>query len=360
MRSSTSLAEKTSEYDLYIKGKWLVLITLAAILLVVCVIAISAGSSGLSIVDVLKALIGQGSAQSRTIIWNVRMPRVAAGVGVGIALAMTGCIMQNVLRNPLASASTLGVTQGASFGAAFAIVQLGAGVQIGNAGAAAAIAVTNPYLVTVCAFLGGIATTAVILGLSRVSNITPTTMILAGVALSSLFTGATTLIQYFADDVLISTVVYWTFGSLGRAGWREIALIFFLSGLAFIYFIFNRWNYNALESGTHTAKSLGVSVDSLILLSMIVCSLIAAVATAFVGCINFIGLLAPHMIRRFVGNDYRFLIPCSALTGAIIMIAADIVSRMIVAPVILPIGALTSFLGAPLFLYMIIKKGNIK
>ena len=239
-------------------------------------------------------------------------------------------------------------------------MRLGAGVQIGNAGAAAAIAVTNPYIVTICAFLGGIATTAVILGLARIGSVTPSTMILAGVALSSLFTGATTLIQYFADDVLISTVVYWTFGSLARAGWREIAFIFVFSGLAFFYFIFNRWNYNAMESGTPTAKSLGVPVDSLILISMLVCSLISAVSVAFVGCINFIGLIAPHISRRFVGNDYRFLIPCSALIGAALMIAADIVSRMLVAPTVLPIGALTSFLGAPLFFYMIMKKGNIK
>jgi iron complex transport system permease protein len=308
----------------------------------------------------MKALLGSGSARSKTIIWNLRLPRIAAGIGVGAALAMAGCIMQNVLRNPLASASTLGVTQGASFGAAFAIVQLGAGVQIGNAGAAAAIAVTNPYLVTICAFLGGIATTAVILGLSRVSMVTPSTMILAGVALSSLFTGATTLIQYFADDVLISTVVYWTFGSLGRAGWKEIALIFLFGIAAFGYFAYNRWNYNAMESGTHTAKSLGVSVDSLMLISMVVCALISSVSVAFVGCINFIGLIAPHMVRRFVGNDHRFLIPGSALMGAVLMIAADITSRMLIAPTMLPIGALTSFLGAPLFLYMIIKKGNIK
>lgn len=360
MRHAVRTAEKAADYNQYIRRKWIVLITLAVILLTICVVSVSVGSSGLSVVEILKALFGYGTARSKTIIWNLRMPRVAAGIGVGIALAMTGCVMQNTLRNPLASASTLGVTQGASFGAAFAIVRLGAGVQIGNAGAAAAIAVTNPYIVTICAFLGGIATTAVILGLARIGSVTPSTMILAGVALSSLFTGATTLIQYFADDVLISTVVYWTFGSLARAGWREIAFIFVFSGLAFFYFIFNRWNYNAMESGTPTAKSLGVPVDSLILISMLVCSLISAVSVAFVGCINFIGLIAPHISRRFVGNDYRFLIPCSALIGAALMIAADIVSRMLVAPTVLPIGALTSFLGAPLFFYMIMKKGNIK
>ena len=360
MTATTKSLRQASEYGQYIHRKWLACMALLVILLAACVLSLSVGSSGLSVLDILKALIGQGTQQSRTIIWNVRMPRIATGVGVGIALAMTGCVMQNVLRNPLASASTLGVTQGASFGAAFAIVHLGAGVQIGNAGAATGIAVTNPYTVTLCAFLGGISTTVVILGLSRARHVTPATMVLAGVALSSLFTGATTLIQYFTDDVLISTVVYWTFGSLGRAGWSEIALIFLLSALAFLYFTYNRWNYNAMESGAHTAKSLGVPVDALILVSMLVCALISAVSVAFVGCINFIGLLAPHMVRRFVGNDYRFLLPCSALMGAVLMVAADIVSRTLVSPAVLPIGALTSFLGAPLFLYMIVKKGNIR
>jgi iron complex transport system permease protein len=336
----------------------MILLSLAGVLSAMCVLSISVGSSGLSVAEILKTLLGGGMPSSRTIVWNVRMPRIAAGVSVGIALAMAGCVMQNVLRNPLSSASTLGVAQGASFGAAFAIVYLGAGIQV-NAGTSAAITVTNPYLIAICAFLGGIGTTIVILGLSRVSGVTPPVMILAGVALSSLFTGATTLIQYFADDVMISTVVYWTFGSLGRAGLRESALIFFLGAAAFLYFIYNRWNYNALESGTHTAKSLGVPVDRLILTSMAVCALISSVAVAFVGTINFIGLIAPHMVRRFVGNDYRYLIPGSALMGAALMLASDVLSRVLIAPAVLPIGALTSFLGAPLFLYMILE-GNLK
>ncbi|MDR3357168.1 MAG: iron ABC transporter permease [Spirochaetaceae bacterium] len=350
-----SPATGRGEYNRYLAGKWAALLSLALVLSAMFVLSISVGSSGLSIAETLRTIFGGGTASSRAIIWNVRMPRIATAISVGIALAMTGCVMQNVLRNPLASASTLGVSQGASFGAAFAIVNLGAGIQV-NAGAA--LTITNPYMVTVCAFLGGIATTAMILGLSRVSGVTPSVMVLAGVALSSLFAGATALVQYFCDDVVVTTIVYWTFGNLGRAGWAEIALIFFLGVAAFLYFIFNRWNYNAMESGTHTAKSLGVPVDMLILVSMTVCALISSAATAFVGTINFIGLIAPHIVRRFAGNDYRFLIPGSALTGAVIMMAADIVSRMLIAPTILPIGALTSFLGAPLFLYMIIKEGK--
>ncbi len=348
-----------NEYGRYIRHKWLILIGLFATLLAAALVSISAGSSGISIAETLRALVGRGTAQTQAIIWNVRLPRIAAGVSVGMALALTGCIMQNVLRNPLASASTLGVSQGASFGAAVAIVCLGAGIQV-NSGTSAAITVTNPYLVSICAFCGGIATTLIILALSRLHGSTPSTMILAGVAISSLFTGATTLVQYFADDVMVATVVYWTFGSLGRAGWREIGLIFGLTCAALLYFLYNRWNYNAMEGGVHTAKSLGVSVDRLIIVSMTLASLIAAVSVAFVGNINFIGLIAPHMVRKLVGNDHRFLIPGSALMGGALMLLADLASRMVIAPTILPIGALTSFLGAPLFLYMIIRRGNIK
>jgi len=351
------LTDRNHEYNRYIAKKWLALISLAVILFAVILIAISVGSSGLPLPEILRALLGGGKQASRTIIWNVRMPRIATGTGVGIALAIAGCIMQNVLRNPLASASTLGVSQGASFGAAMAIIYFQAGVQVSNA-STNAITFTNPYTVVVCAFLGGISTTILILLLSRISGVTPSVMILAGVAISAMFTGATTLIQYFSEDNRIAAVVYWTFGNLGRAGWREISLIYTLSVIAFIYFIFNRWNYNAMEGGTNTAKSLGVNVDMLILVSMAVSTLISAVAIAFVGTISFIGLIAPHIVRRFTGSDYRFLIPCSALMGAVVMLSADIASRMIKAPAILPIGALTSFLGAPLFLYIIIKQGK--
>jgi len=292
-------------YNSYIKRKWLVLIVLIGVLIALAVLSVSIGSSGISPLETLKVFSGGGEASSRVIIWNVRMPRIAAGIAVGIALAMSGCVMQNVLRNPLASATTLGVAQGASFGAALAIVSFGAGIQI-NAGTSAAITITNPYIVTLCAFLGGISTTAVIVCLSRIVKVRSSVMILAGVALSSLFAGATTLVQYFSDDVMLASIVYWTFGSLGRAGWREITLVFSLAVAAFLYFFCNRWNYNAMESGTNTAKSLGVSINTLILISMTVASLISAVAVAFVGIINFIGLLAPHMVRKFTGTIIAF------------------------------------------------------
>ena len=350
--------KQLTSYNQYIKRKWAVLVSMLALLLLSALLSLSAGSAGLGVGDIRRILVGNGNRQENAIIWNVRMPRVATALVVGMALALSGCVMQNVLRNPLASASTLGVSQGASFGAAVAIVYFGAGIQVNAGGISSALTVTNPAMVTLCAFLGGIATTAVVLGLARFRGASPATMVLAGVAISSMFTGGTALVQYFCDDVMVATVVYWTFGSLARAGWSEILLIGVLSVAAFGFFFGNRWNYNAMESGTHTAKSLGVPVDRLIVLSMILCALISSVAVAFVGCISFIGLIASHIMRRFVGNDYRFLIPCSALCGSVLLLLSDIVSRVLIAPTVLPIGALTSFMGAPLFLYLVMRGGK--
>ena len=352
-------AGQDPSYRRYVRRKWLILLGLAALTLALGAASLMAGSSNLSFWQVLEALTGGGTAQTRAIVWNVRMPRVCAALAVGAMLAMCGCIMQNVLRNPLASASTLGVSQGASFGAAVSIICMGAGSQV-NAGGSSSISliITDPGLVTVCAFLGGMGTTILILFLSRLKGVTPSAMVLAGVAVSSMFSGGTTLVQYFADDVMVATVVYWTFGNLGRAGWGEIGLMASLSGLAFFFFWCHRWNYNAMESGAYTAKSLGVWVEVLVPASMAGCALISSVAVAFVGCINFIGLIASHIMRRLVGNDFCFLIPATALCGAALLLASDIACRVVISPVVLPIGALTSFLGAPLFLYLIMRRGK--
>ena len=324
------------------------LIILGGILLVTILLSLRAGSYETPIGELLKGIFGMSADRKiNIVVQNNRLPRILTAIIAGGGLGLAGCILQAVLRNPLASSSTLGVSQGATFGAAFAIVVLGMGA-------------TDKFGIPLCAFLGSIAVALVILGLSKFRQVSPEGIVLAGVAISSMFTGATALVQYFCDDVMVATVVYWTFGSLGRAGWTEIAIIAALTFAVFVFFYYNRWNYNAMEGGTHTAKSLGVPVDRLIVLSMALCALISSVAVAFVGCISFIGLIAAHIMRRFVGNDYRFLIPCSALCGGVLLLLSDIVSRMLLSPTVLPIGALTSFLGAPLFLYLIIKGGKRK
>lgn len=345
-----------SGYRQYVVRKWLVLAVTLGLLVMAALWSISAGSAGLTVADILEALFHRGEMKNSTIIWNVRLPRVCTALVIGAGLAVAGCVMQNVLRNPMASASTLGVSQGACFGAATAIVFLDGGIQVGNT--VANFTVTSIPTVSLMAFSGGMITTIVILALSRGRRATPSSMVLAGVALSSIFSGMTTLIQYFADDVKTASLVYWTFGSLNKATWQQIGIMAIVAAAAFLYFWYNRLHFNAMEAGVATAKSLGVPVDRLTVLSMILCALVASISVAFAGSIGFIGLIAPHIMRRFVGNDYRFLLPGSALGGAALMLLADVASRIILPPVVLPIGALTSFLGGPMFLYLCLKGGK--
>lgn len=342
-------------YNAFVKRKNYVLVISLAITIVIAFFAISAGSLEVPLAAIIKTLLGKGDPQTRTIVMNIRLPRVIAAVLVGATLAVAGAVMQCVLQNPLASASTLGVSQGAAFGAALGIIVFGGGV-INSDSAATAITINNPYIVTLCAFLFASLSTLVIIILSQFKkDLGPAGLILAGVALSSLFGGGSTLLQYFADETKIAAVVFWTFGNLGAAGWTELLILVLVLMTALLYFMLNRWNYNAMESGADTARSLGVNTRMVMLIGMGISSLASAVAVSFVGIISFVGLIAPHIMRRFAGNDYRFLIPCSAAAGALLLILADTFGRLIMAPVILPIGAITSFLGAPMFLYLLFR-----
>lgn len=351
----TGTIKQANTYRTYIRFKQLFLLLMAAIVAVVALVAIGCGSSGLTIPQVVQTLLGSGDKQSNVIVFNLRLPRTVTAIVGGIGLASVGCVMQSILRNPLASSSTLGVSQGAAFGAAFAIIALGAGMQHQTLDG---VGISNPYSVSVCAFIGSMLSTSVVLGLSRFKRITPQTMILSGVALSSLFSGGTTLLQYFADDVKVAAVVFWTFGNLGSTSWREILIMTVVVTASMIYFMLNRWNYNALQSGEDTAKGLGVNTNRFLLSSMVICSVTASVIVSYCGIINFIGLIAPHLMRRVVGSDYRYLLPASALMGSVLLLLSDTVARLVVQPVVLPIGAITSFLGAPLFLYLIFKGGS--
>ena len=342
-------------YAGYIRFKKLFLIAMVCATIVIALVAITFGSSGMTIKRVILTLLGQGDKQSKIIVFNLRLPRTITAIVAGLGLAVVGCVMQSILRNPLASSSTLGVSQGAAFGAAFAIIALDSGMQSQTMDG---VTIMNPYTTSICAFIGSMLSTFVVLGLSRLKKITPQTMILSGVALSSLFSGGTTLLQYFADDVKVAAVVFWTFGSLGSTSWREIIIMAIVVGIALVYFMANRWNYNALQSGEASAKALGVNTDRLLLTSMVVCSFTASVIVSYIGIINFIGLIAPHLMRRVVGSDYRFLLPASACMGSVLLLLSDTVARLAVQPIVLPIGAITSFLGAPLFLYLIFKGGK--
>ncbi|MDP9750456.1 FecCD family ABC transporter permease [Thermoanaerobacter pentosaceus] len=336
-------------YNKYIKRKVFIILLTVLLTLAISIYAINAGSAGLSVYDVMKTILGKGEERFQIIVWNIRMPRILSAIVAGIGLSVAGCVTQSILRNSLASPFTLGISQGAAFGAAVAIIVFGAGSTTNPD----SVIVNNPYLVVFFAFLGSMASTIVVLMLAKSFRVTPEAMVLAGVALGSLFSAVTMILQYFADDVRVASVVFWTFGDIGRVSWKDLGIMSVVVGISLIYFMFNRWNYNALDSGEETAKGLGVEVERVRLLGMFVSSLIAAVITSFVGIIGFIGLVAPHIMRRLIGGDHRFLIPASSVMGGLILLASDTLGRTIISPIVLPVGAITSFLGAPVFLYVL-------
>ncbi len=345
-------------YRRFTARKRVALIIAILMTLAISLLAAGVGSISFSFKEILSAIFGAGDQRAKTVIMGIRLPRVVAALIVGAVLASSGAVMQCVLRNPLASASTLGVSQGAAFGAAIGIVVFSGGL-VNSETASSAVTIQNPYIVTLCAFVFGSLSTIVIILISQLKkNIGPGGLILAGVALSSLFTGGSTLLQYFTDDTKLGAIVFWTFGNLGGTGWKELFILAVVFVLSMGYFIVNGWNYNAMVCGADTAKSLGINTRSVMLVSMATCSLAASVAVSFVGIISFVGLIAPHIMRRFVGNDYRYLIPSSAVAGSLILILADTAARIIVSPVVLPIGAITSFLGAPMFIFLLFKGGK--
>lgn len=345
-RAAQAFVRQTSRKRLIIAG--LVLLTLF-----LGVIAINAGAANTNPLQVLRTLLGLETGTANIVIWNIRLPRVLAGIIAGAGLGVAGCVMQTNLRNPLASPSTLGISNAAAFGANLAIIFFGAGTIHSNTHDAVFIA--NPYSVTLSAFVFSMLAMFLILALARLRGFSPESVVLAGVAFGSLFSAASTLVQYFAEDVQVAAMVFWTFGDLGRVAWQEVGLLAILISGAFVYFLLHRWDYNALDSGEDAAKSLGVHVEQIRFRSLLAASLITAVAVSFMGIIGFIGLIAPQMMRRVLGVDHRFLIPASAVSGAALLLLSDTVARTLISPVVLPVGAITSFFGAPLFLFLLAK-----
>ena len=322
------------------------LLILCVVLLVTILLSLRSGSYDTPVGELIKGIFGLSADRKiNLVVQNNRLPRICTVILAGGGLGLAGCILQAVLRNPLASASTLGVSQGATFGAAFAIVVLGLGSTAGIG-------------IPLCAFAGSIAVALVILGLSRFRQVSPEGIVLAGVAISSMFTGATTLMQYFADEVQLSNLVFWTFGDLGSTGWKDLGGMGIAVAVLCVYCFLHRWDYNALLSGEETAVSLGIHVKRLTLVNMVLCCMCSSVIVAQVGLISFIGLVAPHIVRMVVGNNHVYLIPGSVLGGATLLLLGDLFARTVISPVILPIGAITSFLGGPLFLYLLFKGGK--
>ena len=264
--------------------------------------------------------------------------------------------MQTSLGNAMASPSTLGVSHAAVFGANLSIIAFAGGfLNIGHNAANFDVGV-NPFAASLLAFLFAAASILLILGLCRLRAFSPNVVVLAGIALGSVWTAATTVLQFYATDVGLSAAVIWSFGDLGRATYRTdwIMLVVVTAGTVLSALL--SWRYNALLSGGDAACSMGVNVPLLRFVSLLTASLMTAVCVSFLGVIGFVGIICPHSVKRLLGQDHRWSIPASALSGSLLLLLSDTLSRSLGRGSALPVGAITSLLGAPFFLILLFSR----
>ena len=278
------------------------------------------------------------------IIWGVRMPRVLLGAFAGMALAMVGVIMQATIQNPLGDPYILGLSSGASLGATFSIL-------IGFSG------VLSSFGAPLGAFLGALIASIFVYFLAKIGGrITPFKMILAGMVISSICSSLTSLIIFLSkDNEGIRTVNFWMMGSLAGAEWSNIVLPIAISVIPLIYFFTQYRNLNLMVLGDETSITLGLNIEKHRKIYMILSSLITGVIVSVCGTIGFVGIMIPHIVRLIFGTDHKTLLPFSALVGAIFLIWADVIARCAITNMELPIGIITSVIGAPFLLWLMVK-----
>lgn len=345
-----SSAKIREDYSRFIGRKLIFLGACVVAIILLAGVASTLGSANLTIMEVYSAILSRFFPDyfsttwfPETVVWGLRLHRIMTAIVAGMGLAVAGAVMQGILKNPLASPFTLGIASAASFGAALAIV-LGAGFAGGE------------YLIIGNAFVFTMLASFTVYGLARYRGITSETMILAGIAIMYLFSAMTSFLQYIGRSEQVQEVVFWMMGSLSRSSWDKFWMICAVLLICLPYLILKSWDINAMGAGDEIAKSLGVNVEWVRVVSMMLASLITASIICFTGTIGFIGLVSPHLTRMAIGGDHRFLIPASALVGAILLLAADTAARTVMAPVILPVGIMTSFLGVPFFIYLFLKR----
>ena len=336
-----------------------VILVMVAAVVIVSIACLFVGSSNMTFGEALNALLGGGSDAQSRIIWKIRVPRVLAAIIAGAGLSVAGLVMQTTLNNTMAAPSTLGVSNAAVFGANLSIIAFAGGfLSTGNNIHSFDVG-ANPYATSVLAFAFSMLSVLLILGLCTVRSFSPPVVVLSGMAIGSVWTAATTILQFYATDVGLSAAVVWSFGDLGRATYRTDTIMAVVVLVGFVYFLLMSWKYNALLSGEATAKTMGIHVESLRFVTLLLASLITAACVSFLGIIGFVGIICPHVTKKLLGQDHRVTIPVSCLMGSLLLVLADTLSRSLGSGSALPVGAITSLLGAPFFLMIIFgKKGG--
>ncbi|MCC6002324.1 MAG: iron ABC transporter permease [Pararhodobacter sp.] len=330
-------------------------VLLAGILAVMALISLHVGAAGVRPLPVLADWLSgrEVGLRDRVVLLDIRLPRLLTAVLVGAALAVAGALMQGLFRNPLADPGIVGVGAGAGLGAVTAIV-LGALLPAGLAG------VLGLHLVPVAAFLGGWASTLILYRVStRGGRTSVATMLLAGIALGALAGAATGLLIYIADDAQLRDLTFWGLGSLAGASWAKLAAAapVILAGLLAAPVLARA--LNGLALGEAAALHLGVPVQRAKRLAILSVAATTGAAVAISGGIGFIGIVVPHLLRLAMGPDHRYLLPAAALLGAALLLGADMIARVVVAPAELPIGIVTAILGGPVFLWILLRRRGL-
>lgn len=339
------------EYNQRARNKVAFIMLLVALCLGLGGVAVTLGPVEMTVTQAYQAighkmfptLVGSPGEAIERVVWIARFPRFLSAMLVGVGLAVAGAVMQPVLRNPMASPFTLGISSGAGFGAAIAIVMEKS-------------IVGGPYAIVVNAFLFAALTSIAVLFLSKRNGVSPASMILAGIAFSFFFNALTALLKYFANPWALSEIVVWLMGSLAKGTWGTLGIVApIIIGCVAVLTI-KSWELNAIGVGDDAAKSMGVNVERTRMLLMLVSSLLTATIVCFTGTIGFVGLVGPHIARMAIGGDNRFVIPAAGIIGGLMLVLSDVVAMNLLSPIILPIGVVTSMLGTPVFLHLIFRR----
>jgi iron complex transport system permease protein len=334
--------------------------TLSITLSLACLLAIwlslALGPVSLPLIDTLRAglrllglpVAGDNLQQAELILGQIRVPRTLLGLAVGAVLALSGVAMQGLFRNPLADPGLVGVSSGAALGAAIAII---AGASLGGMPP-----VLEPYVLSIFAFTGGLAVTGIVYRLGRREGQTSVgIMLLAGVAMTALAGSIIGLFTYLADDAALRTLTFWNLGTLNGASYARLWPLLMVCVLVILWLPRRAKALNALLLGESEARHLGIEVERLKRELVLCIALGVGAAVAAAGLIGFVGLIVPHLVRLIAGPDHRVVLPASALAGATLLLFADVFARLVLTPAELPIGIVTAFIGAPFFLFLLVR-----
>ncbi|KHS97549.1 iron-siderophore ABC transporter permease [Pectobacterium parvum] len=309
------------------------------------------GPSGLTLDVLWQTLTNPASADAgtRVIVWDIRLPYALMAIVVGLSLGLAGAEMQTILNNPLASPFTLGVSSAAAFGAALAIV-LGIGIP----------GIPAQWFISTNAFIFALLAALLLDGITRWTQVATSGVVLFGIALVFTFNALVSMLQFIANEDTLQGLVFWTMGSLARASWEKLGILLLVLAIVMPISLMSSWKLTALRLGEDRAVSFGINVRRLRLATLLRISILSAISVAFVGPIGFIGLVAPHIARMVFGEDHRFYLPASALTGALVLSMASVASKNLIPGVIIPVGIVTSLVGVPFFLSIILRhRGNV-